>query len=228
MSGDLWVLLDAWEELDARWEKDHTEESRVAMQEAWHVDSFRHAVVKRGDVARCQALVLSRDSRSWSQGYDAPETGELLFRGACRGCGWVAPEVREDENPAAEDAVDHAWPGWRELPVVGHLPWAEGPKALVQKQGVWLRRWGPSFPAGWLEAGGPIRTEREPMGTRHVPGRTPWGGYDMAVMKPLALPSGQLVLALELPEPARRVARRPARVMVNGREVEDVPTGDRL
>ena len=39
------------------------------------------------------------------------------------------------------------------------------------------------YPPGWLEAGGPIRTVRDsPRSGRHVPARTPYGGYDLAVI----------------------------------------------
>ena len=34
---------------------------------------------------------------------------------------------------------------------------------------------------GWgYTTGAPIITERRPYGTRHVPGRYPWGGYDIS------------------------------------------------
>jgi len=36
------------------------------------------------------------------------------------------------------------------------------------------------LPAGWLEMGGPIRTHRSAPANRHVPGRAPGGGYDLA------------------------------------------------
>ncbi|MGO9959336.1 MAG: DUF6349 family protein, partial [Solirubrobacteraceae bacterium] len=45
---------------------------------------------------------------------------------------------------------------------------------------VWVEKWAPLLPDGWLERGGPIRTRRERHATRHVPGRAPGGGYDLA------------------------------------------------
>lgn len=36
------------------------------------------------------------------------------------------------------------------------------------------------YPHGWVEegSGAPIRTVLQPLGTRHVPQGSPWGGYD--------------------------------------------------
>ena len=35
-------------------------------------------------------------------------------------------------------------------------------------------------PASWQAPGFPINSERRSYGTRHVPGRSPWGGYDLS------------------------------------------------
>jgi len=122
---------------------------------------------------RCQPTVLSADLRC-----DCLDecfcVGDLLYRGACRSCGWEGEPV-DEENSAAEDACDHAWPGWRELPVVARVP-DDG-----KRHDAWAKRVAATYPTGWLAGGGPIRTQRSGVGTRHVPGRTPFGGYDMAV-----------------------------------------------
>lgn len=34
----------------------------------------------------------------------------------------------------------------------------------------------------WQRPGVPVRTHRQSHGTRHVPGRSPLGGYDLAVI----------------------------------------------
>jgi len=36
------------------------------------------------------------------------------------------------------------------------------------------------YPAAMRVAGAPVITERSCWGTRHVPGRSPWGGYDLS------------------------------------------------
>jgi hypothetical protein len=235
MPGELWDLLEYWLTLHAYWKQEHTEDARRAMQAAWHFN-----LACPGDEAlgadqgrtRCTATVLSRDTRT---GWDEEAAGELYYRGACLFCGWVSwrdhPMSERDENGAAEDAVDHAWPGWRELPVVPELPYAEGPAATSKAQATWLKKVQPLLPPGWLEAGGPIRTLRGKNGDRHVPARTPWGGYDMGEREAVELPGGQLAFAIDVEEVRRprRVRRGGVRlVKVAGRGVVDVPTGDRL
>jgi len=124
--------------------------------------------------ARCQPTVLTADLRCdghWREQCSC--VGSLLYRGACRHCTWEG-ESHDDENAAAEDACDHAWPGWRELPTVPAVP------AERKARGRWAEHVKALYPPGWLEDGGPIRTARTPPGTRHVPDRTPYGGYDLA------------------------------------------------
>lgn len=113
----------------------------------------------------------------------------ILLRGWCMACGWTGPErgegTRDGENAAVEDAHDHAWPGWRKLPI---MPRASNEARNGNKKA--LQRWsnevasiaGNHYPEGWLQRGGaPICTEREEYATRHVPGYSPFGGYDLAV-----------------------------------------------
>ncbi len=57
-------------------------------------------------------------------------------------------------------------------------------KADLRALARWAERVNAIYPEGWLEAGGPIRTQRGQYETRHVPDRTPYGGYDMAVPAP--------------------------------------------
>ena len=67
-------------------------------------------------------------------------------------------------------------PGWRELPV---LPTFKGRYERKQKTAAlaWLAE---HYPTGWQFDGAPVITQRSPHGTRHVPGRSPFGGYDFA------------------------------------------------
>jgi hypothetical protein len=141
---------------------------------AWRV----HITCPDQPTGRCQPTVLTADLRC-----DCLDqcscVGDLLYRGACRGCDWEG-EPRDAENPAAEDACDHAWPGWRDLPVVSPVPQDH------KRHAAWAERVAPRYPAHWLADGGPIRTKRSGFGTRHVPNRTPFGGYDLAVVAPAA------------------------------------------
>jgi Family of unknown function (DUF6349) len=163
--------------------------ARAAEFEAWRKEhgSFGSRIRSHAWIAvisdpaspavRCQSAVLSCDIRDDGDDLscDCTSIGLLLYRGACRGCTWEALQPREDENAAAEDALDHAWSGWRDLPVMPGMP--GDPKKLAR----WTADVSAAYPAGWLEAAGPVRTWRQGLGTRHVPGRSPWGGYDVGV-----------------------------------------------
>jgi hypothetical protein len=179
----LWELLAQSDEAYAHWEKERTEDSRLAMRAQWSIHltcpgcGFFGAQdrAQPGDFERCTATVLDADREDG----DDELPNWQRYRGACLGCGWVGEPV-ESENDAAEDAHDHAWPGWRDLPPVPSPPDPSGAGQYDKRKAAWIARVAPVFPPGWLEAGGPIRTTREPPGNRHVPLRTPYGGYDLA------------------------------------------------
>jgi hypothetical protein len=116
--------------------------------------------------------VLTADLRCHHYDEECSCVGGLVYRGACLHCDWEG-EVRADENTAAEDAHDHAWLGWRDLPIASRRP--ENQKAQPR----WIETVTDAYPAGWLDSGGPIRTVRGQYGTRHVPNHTGFGGYDL-------------------------------------------------
>lgn len=107
------------------------------------------------------------------------------YRAACLGCGWVEEGDTtsvgypwQGAEPSVETAHDHAWPTWRELPVLQRSSREAGSLTETQietyERAYLEKRW-PSR----LLTGAPMLTERSGMGTRHVPGVNPWGGYDL-------------------------------------------------
>lgn len=179
--------FDLWKELYGGF-------GSIARSHGWHHHGF-------GDLAmdRCEPMVLSADLRpsgKWLPGgwRDDPEPSPCMavhgrggrfgvYRSFCRGCDWEGPS-RDDENSAAEDGCDHAHPGWRELPPVPEVPYIGGSMSSKTNQkeiAAWAAKVNAVYPEFWLENGGPIRTRRDPPGTRHVGGRTPWGGYDLSM-----------------------------------------------
>lgn len=170
--------------------------ARLAEWNAWTAEHGRpyhrshgwHVYITCPDTLteRCQPTVIECEFNRI--GDDPPPCGHdhiKRCRGCCRGCAWEGPD-RDDENAAVEDGMDHAWPGWRDLPAAPRPPSvvnvgkASHPKQVTR----WTEQVNAVYPAGWLGAGGPIRTLREKYGTRHVPNATPWGGYDLAVITP--------------------------------------------
>lgn len=82
-----------------------------------------------------------------------------------------------DENAAVEDYLDHAWPGWRDLPPVPKCPDHQGVRTIE----AWFEATALVLPDGWLADGGPILTHRGASGHRHhLAGRGPWQGIDCA------------------------------------------------
>jgi hypothetical protein len=122
-----------------------------------------------------QPTVLVR--RGDSPAPDNPhETWPYFHRGACLGCTWEAPDRRRTDE-AVEDAHDHTHPAWRNLP------------ALLERRGRhWLTHATHLYPAGWFDQGGPVRTIRKGIEKRHLPGKAPGGGYDLAVTPPKTEP----------------------------------------
>ena len=96
----------------------------------------------------------------------------------CPDCRWHL--LGEDENGVVEAAHDHALPGWRDLPIA---PTKIGSKLSHYSKTAtasvleWMES---TYPRSMLIPGAPILTPRVPPAHRHVPGRSPLGGYDIA------------------------------------------------
>lgn len=137
------------------------------------IERYRHEPTDR-----CLPILLDAELRCDHYGDSCQCVGNLLYRAACLHCTFEGT-IRDSENAASEDAQDHCFPGWRDLPIVAQVPeygsGASGKKAMTN----WIAKVETLYPTGWLQEGGPIRTRRTAPGTRHVPLRTPFGGYDM-------------------------------------------------
>jgi hypothetical protein len=185
----LWQLLAIRHEMSVIWTTGRTDASRERMVQQWDIaitaPGSRDSTDEAQSTSRCTPTVLTRDTRTRAGNW---QDGELWYRGACLGCGWVSEAVHDfgnhGENGAAEDANDHAYPRWRGLPIVARPPTPDGGTPYQRAVAKWRERWDPVLPPGWLDEGGPIRTERAKYATRHVPGGAPGGGYDMAVIRP--------------------------------------------
>lgn len=101
--------------------------------------------------------------------------GDLMYQAICEPCAWNG--ITDSENDAVEMWHDHALPGWRELPIVPSRLRMMDKDGLSKAARNWI---GEHYPKSMQIPGAPIITERRPYGTRHVPGRSPWGGYDLS------------------------------------------------
>lgn len=100
--------------------------------------------------------------------------GEAVTRAWCEPCAWASPIVGTNAEAIAA-WHDHAWPGWRDLPVLD-TSGPFGSKAAAR----WAEKVEAIYPSTWARPGAPVVSRRDAQGTRDVPGRSPWGGFDLA------------------------------------------------
>lgn len=158
-----------------QWQQAHDNFDSCRRSHGWHATLFGRTPEP---TATCRPAILAAELRCDHYNDDCECVGDLLYRAACLHCTWEGP-AHDCENLAAEDAHDHAWPGWRTLPIVPRRPQPGNSAKEKDAMSTWARRVDTLYPAGWLQEGGPIRTRRQRYGTRHVPDGTGGGGYDM-------------------------------------------------
>lgn len=131
----------------------------IALSHMWH------AAITMGnantDTLGHDLWVLSAETRCAHYWRDRCScVGSHLYQAVDNACQW---HVIGSESEVVEAWHDHAWPGWRELPIVddaSKLP--------------------TDYPEEWRVPGAPVITARDSMARRHVNGRSPWRGFDMS------------------------------------------------
>ena len=109
----------------------------------------------------------------------APLPQQLLYQANCPRCRWH--QISPSETAVVEAWHDHAMPGWRDLPTMpATLTKHDAPRQATQRRLGWIQT---TYPAEWQFAGAPALTARTGHATRPVAGRSPLGGYDLAVPK---------------------------------------------
>lgn len=157
-----------------QWQQDWGRFNSIAQSHAWRFaisDSF----YRPRPLSGCQPVIMHASTschhHRWTERCMCVGAYNSPFRARCRGCTWRS-ELVATETDAVLAALDHTHPGWRQSPIVGSRPF-DG----IKKQ----QRWDDDVaglygdrPDGW-----PIITARPGDGDRAVPGRSPWGGYDI-------------------------------------------------
>lgn len=133
-----------------------------ARSHGWHTPGYEGSTEP---TEHCRPAVLTAELRCKHDSTQCHCVGDLMVRAACTGCDWEGT-VREDLSEAAEDAHDHSWPGWRALPVAPRPPERGSHPKLQARLADWVENVDAFYPTGWLEAGGPIRTDRSRIGDR--------------------------------------------------------------
>lgn len=99
--------------------------------------------------------------------------GDLLYQANCPDCSWHY--IAANELDAVIAWHDHAWPGWRNLPALpAKLRGKMGTSTMTPKLEAWFEE---NYPPEFRIPGAPILTDRN---GRHVPGYSPFGGFDIA------------------------------------------------
>ncbi len=158
-----------------RYALEHGDFGIVPRSHLWHppVAGPRDGLALRGHTLH----LLMADTRP-ERAYQGP--GALLYQAICEPCRWHL--ITLSENAVAEAWYDHADPSWRDLPVMPKklTPLGDLTKTRRQAQRDWVES---AYPAEWRVPGAPILTAREGRGTRHVPDRSPLGGYDFCAQE---------------------------------------------
>ncbi|MCY7299174.1 MAG: hypothetical protein LH616_08185 [Ilumatobacteraceae bacterium] len=103
--------------------------------------------------------------------------GGLLTKVICEGCNWHHIGT---ESGAVEAWMDHSFVDWLSLPIFpAKLRGQMGSHQMTEKRQDWLEA---NYPARFRSPLAPILTTRGRMGGRHVPGYSPYGGFDMGII----------------------------------------------
>lgn len=119
------------------------------------------------------AIAVFSADLSPGRGKEGP--GDTIYQAVCDSCEWH--QIGESENTVVEAWHDHAVPGWRDLPVIPAQIRVRTETGLTKLAKTWITE---HYPSRFQVPGVPIITERSQHGTRHVPGYSPWGGYDLS------------------------------------------------
>lgn len=92
------------------------------------------------------------------------------FRGGCLACSWEGPEhsgkgFGDGDNEAVEDAHDHAFPGWRELPPITT---AADRWAIPRSRSRWAQLTS-AYPTTWIDHGAALLAWRRHHREAHLP-----------------------------------------------------------
>jgi hypothetical protein len=161
----------------AQWQFLHGAFASVPRSHMWHRSIAGADRIKLGEHRAVQFSAELRcppDQHEVSPA-DCSCVGGLVTQLICEPCEWHV--IAADENSAVESWHDHAFPGWRDLPVVPARIRVRKERGLTKPALDWITE---HYPTRAQIPGAPIITERSPQTTRHVPGYSPRGGYDLA------------------------------------------------
>jgi hypothetical protein len=156
----------------------------------------------------------SRLRQSWHPPMSVPVDKDpydtrAVYAVRCEDCEYVGPWHGREEG-ALEDEFDHAFPGWRELvPVVAAMDYKETQNKKAYSE--WKDTIVELYPAGWVEAGGPVLVARNRGSTRWHDDWFLGGNYNVCGVE----------RALDLHAPGRHKGR--TRLVAASYQPRDIP-----
>lgn len=172
------------EQLDAAFERyrfEHGSYACIPASHMWNRDRGIHLPVASVNGHELHLFSADGDCRKhWAPEHlhrHAPGElpGKHMSQAICPTCTWHHIGSHEE---VIESWHDHAFPGWRDLPVVpANIREHGGEKRRIRKLHEWIAE---HYPDEWQMPHHPIRTERQAHGMRAVAGGSPWRGYDLA------------------------------------------------
>lgn len=150
----------------------HGRTDSIMRSHMWHRYDM-HGVIEL-DGHRCEVFVADLRPPKNPSPHPTIGPGPLLHLAVCEPCQWHTLGTEPEVVVAWHD---HALPDWRALPVLPESVTRRDDKGTTKQAMAWLEE---HVPADLQRDGAPIITERQPPGNRHVPGYSPWGGYDLS------------------------------------------------
>lgn len=174
---DLYPVAEFERSRDA-WAKEHGRFGISDRYPGWQLNNFDYQDSASGHSLRILFAAVPREEPD-------PRGGPAYddhYRGVCEDCGWNTPIFTERGRAIEAMWLDHAWPGWRDLPAIERVPERGTTKPSIGTYDRWLAKVEATYPEGWGRPGAPIitRPDFSESATRSVPGRSPWGGFDVA------------------------------------------------
>lgn len=173
------------DELDAawrRWVEVNGNFNSIFLSRMWHRShTSPHAVIGSHTIDQFDIdLRCAAGAHGWRATTDEPGrrcqcVGDITTQIICAVCSFHHIGT---ESEGVEAWHDHAFPGWRDLPILpAKLRGTMGGTKMTPKLEEWFEA---NYPAEFRIPGAPILTTREKFGTRSVPGYSPFGGYDLS------------------------------------------------
>ena len=136
-----------------------------------------HSFVAYTADTRCHCAFAYRTVTEFADAGGCRCVGDLLTKTICEGCTWHHIGT---ERQAVEAWMNHAFVDWQTLPIFpAKLRGQMGSREMTEKRQDWLEA---NYPARFRGPLAPILTDRGRVGARHVPGYSPYGGFDMGII----------------------------------------------